>query len=271
RLLPTLIMRGQAGLQTGEDRWRGSLDVLVGVPVDEHDLGLVEVNKSALDQGAAPPLGQPLAGSGTGGLASSIQMLLRTLANMAGTGRGAQLLPRDAVLVIVAAKPLALVFQIASLSDNDLLPACPPPLAHDGLLCRFLTRLEQPQGAVIQPSCGQFGHRLPAARRCIAGHQPHPADARLDRQPAQHVRLGCPQFGSATGAPSPDSEMRNDGVMGAAIGRVSRKGSRHCPRQRPERLIRPWRQPDNLLTSHAVAANSPSKALADPTASATPA
>jgi hypothetical protein len=129
-------MRGQAGLQTGEDRWCGSLDVLLGVQVDEHDLGVVEVNKSAMDQGAAPQISQPLADWGTGGLASLIQMLLRSVASMAGAGRGARLLPRHAILVIVAAEPLALVFQKASLSDNDLLPACPSPLAHDGPLFR---------------------------------------------------------------------------------------------------------------------------------------
>src|SRR5436189_1150 len=74
-------------------------------------------------------------------------MLPGSVAGMAGAGRGARLLSRAAVLVVVRAEPLALVFQKAGLSDDDLLPAC-PPLAHDGPpLSRFLTRPERSHGA----------------------------------------------------------------------------------------------------------------------------
>jgi hypothetical protein len=73
----------------------------------------------------------------------------------------------------------------------------------------------------------QFGHCLPAARRWVADHQPHTGDACLDGQPAQHVRFCGPQVPYATGGPVPDGQMRYDVVIGAAIGQVSRKGSRH--------------------------------------------
>src|SRR5258705_9353100 len=73
-------------------------------------------------------------------------MLLGSVAGVAGAGRGARLLSRDAVLVIVRVEPLALVFQKAGLSDDELLPAC-PPFAHDGPpLSRFLTRPERLHG-----------------------------------------------------------------------------------------------------------------------------
>jgi hypothetical protein len=51
--LQTLISRGQAGPQTGQDRWCSGLDVLLGVQVDKHDPGGVQVSKSTADRAAA--------------------------------------------------------------------------------------------------------------------------------------------------------------------------------------------------------------------------
>jgi hypothetical protein len=95
-------------------------------------------------------------------MASIMQMPHGSVAGMAGTGRAARLLSHDAVLVIVGAEPLALVFQKASLSHDDLLPACPPPLAHDGPLFRdsLLGRRDH-TAPVIQrsgPGCTLAGH-----------------------------------------------------------------------------------------------------------------
>src|SRR5262249_16270567 len=97
-------------------------------------------------------------------------MLLRSVANMAGAGRGTRLLPRDAVLVIVTAEPLALVFQKASLSDNDPLPACPPPLAHDGPLFRDSLLVGAPHGA-----CDTTQLRPSGRSHYAAGRRPHPS------------------------------------------------------------------------------------------------
>src|SRR6478752_8082635 len=74
-------------------------------------------------------------------------MLIHSLVSRAGAGRGAALPPCGTVLMIVA-EPIALVFQVSSLSDDDLLPPCPPPPAHDGPLFRdSLTISERPHSS----------------------------------------------------------------------------------------------------------------------------
>jgi hypothetical protein len=93
----------------------------------------------------------------------------------------------------------------------------------------------------------QFCHRLPAARRCVTGHQPRTADARLDGQPTLHVRFCCPQLVNVTGRPGTDGQMRNDILMHTAVGQASRKGCRHCLRQGPERLTGPRCKPEHVL------------------------
>ena len=62
---------------------------------------------------------------------------------------------------------------------------------------------------------GQFGYGLPAAGRGPVGHEPDPADMRLDGQPTQHVRLCSQQFRHLPGRPVTDREMRDDIVLAA--------------------------------------------------------
>src|SRR6266567_4581657 len=92
------------------------------------------------------------------------------LGSVAGMS-GARPLSRDAVLAIVRAEARALVFQKVSLGDDELLPARPPPLAHDGPpLSRFLISQSGRTAPVIHRS--RRGESGWARYRLLAGPVP---------------------------------------------------------------------------------------------------
>jgi hypothetical protein len=177
------------------------LDVLLGVQVDKHDPSGVQVSKSTADRAAAQ-VGW-LAGSSrrvcgivglavAGGPACSIHTVGLAVAGgpacgiqkIRRRGLGAPLQPCGTVLVN-AAKPVALVFQVSSLSEDDLLPPCPPPYAHDGPLFRdSLTMSERPRSFPDTGPPRSSGHLILR----LAAESAQPA-----RAPGRPFRRNAPQ------------------------------------------------------------------------------
>lgn len=109
-------------------------------------------------------------------------------ASRAGQALAAAL--RGTVLVN-AAKPVALVFQVFSLSEDDLLPPCPPPPAHDGPLFRDSLTMSERR------------HSFPDTGRLrSSGHLIARGTCRLDRTSCsvQHERVTPADWDSAIAA-----------------------------------------------------------------------